>query len=265
MIRSKHSLVFGTLGGAALLHLVLAACGQPSSSVARCDSGNCSPDSSAPGGDLPSGVIMAFGGTSAPDGWLACNGQAVSRTQYASLFAAIGTANGSGDGVTTFLVPDYRGRFLRGVDQGAGNDPDATSRTAPAAGGNAGDAVGSLEAGAFAQHTHAVVDPGHSHGVNDPGHSHGVSDPGHGHTGCMGEGIYWQNGGQSTTYTTALLDEFNACFGTGMVQPSQTGIGIQASGTGISLATSETHVTVSSAGGSETRPANAAVLWIIKT
>jgi microcystin-dependent protein len=69
----------------------------------------------------------------------------VSRTTYANLFAAIGTAHGSGDGVTTFTLPDYRGRFLRGVDEGAGRDPDAPSRTAPSPGGNSGDAVGSIE------------------------------------------------------------------------------------------------------------------------
>lgn len=55
----------------------------------------------------------------APTGWLLCNGQAVSRVTYAALFAKIGTVYGKGDNVTTFNVPDWRGRFALGVDSGA--------------------------------------------------------------------------------------------------------------------------------------------------
>ena len=51
--------------------------------------------------DAPIGAILAFGGATAPAGWLLCQGQAVSRTTYAALFAAIGTAFGAGDGSTT--------------------------------------------------------------------------------------------------------------------------------------------------------------------
>ena len=50
------------------------------------------------------------------EGWLLCNGQAVSRTIYSELFATIGTTYGNGDGSTTFNVPDYRGKFLQMVD-----------------------------------------------------------------------------------------------------------------------------------------------------
>lgn len=58
--------------------------------------------------DAPVGSIQAYGGTTAPSGWLLCQGQAVSRTEYAELFKAIGTAFGTGDGSTTFNVPDLR-------------------------------------------------------------------------------------------------------------------------------------------------------------
>lgn len=58
----------------------------------------------------PAGVIKMYGGTTAPSGYLACDGSAVSRTTYATLFAAIGTAHGAGDGTTTFNVPDFRRR-----------------------------------------------------------------------------------------------------------------------------------------------------------
>ena len=63
---------------------------------------------------LPAGAVMAFAMNSAPAGWLAANGAAVSRSTYATLFAAISTTHGSGDGSTTFNVPDLRGIFVRG-------------------------------------------------------------------------------------------------------------------------------------------------------
>ena len=63
---------------------------------------------------VPAGAIMAFARNSAPSGWLAANGSAVSRATYATLFTAIGTTYGSGDGSTTFNLPDLRGIFVRG-------------------------------------------------------------------------------------------------------------------------------------------------------
>lgn len=64
---------------------------------------------------IPPGTMIAFGGKSVPDGWLLCNGALVSRTTYAKLFAAIGTAWGAGDGSTTFKLPDADGRVMQGV------------------------------------------------------------------------------------------------------------------------------------------------------
>ncbi len=111
----------------------------------------------------PAGVVVAFAGESPPDGWLVCDGSEVSRREYAALFHVLGVAHGLGDGVSTFNIPDYRGRFIRGVDSGAGRDPDAASRQAPSAGGNEGDAVGSVQNNALGEHVHAVDDPGHAH------------------------------------------------------------------------------------------------------
>lgn len=65
-------------------------------------------------GLVPAGAVMPFAMSSAPSGWLAANGAAVSRSTYSALFAAIGTAHGSGDGSTTFNLPDLRGIFVRG-------------------------------------------------------------------------------------------------------------------------------------------------------
>ena len=64
---------------------------------------------------MPSGSIIAFGGAAAPDaGWLLCNGADISRSTYARLFAAISTAYGTGDGSSTFGLPDLRDRVLLG-------------------------------------------------------------------------------------------------------------------------------------------------------
>lgn len=71
----------------------------------------------------PAGVVLMHAASTAPTGWLECNGAAVSRTTYATLFAAIGTTWGAGDGSTTFHLPDLRGEFVRGWDHGKGSDP----------------------------------------------------------------------------------------------------------------------------------------------
>jgi microcystin-dependent protein len=63
---------------------------------------------------LPIGVIYAFAASAIPDGWLECDGAAISRTTYAELFAAIGTQYGSGDGTTTFNLPNGKGRSIVG-------------------------------------------------------------------------------------------------------------------------------------------------------
>lgn len=83
------------------------------------------------------------------------DGSAVSRATYADLFAKLGVIHGQGDGATTFNLPDYRGRFARGWDDGAGVDPDAGSRGADATGGVTGDNVGSVQDDEFESHHHA--------------------------------------------------------------------------------------------------------------
>ncbi|MGN6535217.1 MAG: phage tail protein [Mesorhizobium sp.] len=70
----------------------------------------------------PLGVVADFAGSTAPAGWLLCYGQAISRTTYAALFAVIGTTYGTGDGSTTFNVPDCRGRVSAGRDDMGGTD-----------------------------------------------------------------------------------------------------------------------------------------------
>ncbi len=105
---------------------------------------------------IPTGAILPYGGNTAPPGYLMCNGAAVSRTTYANLYHVIGTAFGSGNGSTTFNVPDLRGLFLRGSDGGVGRDPDRASRVALHSGGATGDAVGSYQGDQFRRHNHGI-------------------------------------------------------------------------------------------------------------
>ena len=93
-------------------------------------------------GSVPPGAVMHFAMNSVPTGWLRANGAAVSRTTFAALFNAIGTTYGAGDGSTTFRLPDLRGEFLRGWDDGRGVD--------------SGRVFGSAQAGEIQSHTHDI-------------------------------------------------------------------------------------------------------------
>lgn len=123
----------------------------------------------------PVGTIIAFPIETVPNGYLECNGQAVSRTTYANLFSVIGTRYGNGDGTTTFNLPDYRGQFLRGYDNGAGIDPDATTRT-DSGNGTTGDAVGTKQNNQVVAHNHSVNPPPTNTSTNG-NHSHVVDPP----------------------------------------------------------------------------------------
>lgn len=103
----------------------------------------------------PVGTVISFAGSSAATGYLVCDGSSVLVANYPDLYAAIGDAWG-GDGGTNFNLPDLRGQFMRGVDNGSGVDPDVAGRTALNAGGNTGDAVGSYQDHQFEDHTHSL-------------------------------------------------------------------------------------------------------------
>ncbi len=81
------------------------------------------------GGVVPSGLIVSYSGSSSlsATNWLLCNGSAVSRTTYASLFIAIGTTYGIGDGTTTFNVPSLVGRYIQGTATNTGATTGANS------------------------------------------------------------------------------------------------------------------------------------------
>jgi len=159
----------------------------------------------------PAGVIMAFAGTAAPTGFLSCDGSAVSRSTYATLFTAIGTTWGSGDGSTTFNVPDLRGMFVRGT---------GTNATGSSSGA-VGPSVGSYAADTYLNHTHT-----------DSGHTHPYLAPTRG--GAAGPG------GVGSGYAPPTDSTYNTSSGTANIQTSTTG-------------------------GTETKPKNYGVLYIIKT
>lgn len=185
----------------------------------------------------PAGTLIASGATVPPQGYLYCNGAAVSRTVFNALFNAIGTAYGAGDGFTTFNVPETRGWFLRGQDDATGYDPDAGGRFALTGGGNSGDAVGSYQSTAMTTHNHGGGN--HAHGVSDPGHTHGYNAG----TGDQGSDV----GAPIVAYTTNRGAKTTAASG--------TGIGIVASGVVIATQGSS----------SESRPGNLNVRFYIKT
>jgi microcystin-dependent protein len=108
---------------------------------------------------VPAGCVMPYAGATAPDGWLLCHGQAVSRTTYADLFAAIGAAYGAGDGSTTFGLPDLRGRVAAGRDDMGG---PAAGRITSGGSGITGTTLG----GAGGAETHTLTTaqmPAHAH------------------------------------------------------------------------------------------------------
>lgn len=106
---------------------------------------------------IPAGTVVAYGGTTEPAGWLFCDGRSFAKTAYPRLSSAIGIAHG-GD-ADNFNLPDYRGRFLRGVDGTGVNqrDPDQGARTAMNTGGNINNTVGSVQGDDFKLHSHYYV------------------------------------------------------------------------------------------------------------
>ena len=203
---------------------------------------------------VPTGTVFAFAGTSAPAGWLACNGNAISRTTYADLYAALGVAHGYGDNSTTFNLPDYRGRFVRGADAMFGGtpsdrDPNRDTRTAAATGGNTGNAVGSVQSDGM---------QGHYHGKKETAHTH--TDAGHGHS-------------LTTVWISAVTGGDNNIGRNGTsAGASTTGMGVNSGAANIQGSTSNVSITAPSTDGAngtprtspETRPANAYVNYIIK-
>lgn len=115
----------------------------------------------------PAGIVMPFAGSVAPEGYLLCDGSAVSRSTYSDLFTAIGTTYGVGDGSTTFNLPDLSGRVVLGVSQ------------SHALGTSGGEATHTLTESELPAHTHTVPSHGHSNDISakTPVLSHTITQP----------------------------------------------------------------------------------------
>lgn len=172
----------------------------------------------------PPGVISAYGGTTAPTGYLICDGSEVNRTTYAALFSVIGEAFGRGDNTNTFNLPDLRGRFLRGKDGAVGRDPDASARTAMNTGGNTGDNVGSIQGDKTSEPSTGLV------------------------VSTSADHTHTQDGNQSATFNTPGTGAFSVLAQSGTKQTSSGG----------------SHNHTLSGWDNETRPLNAYVNYIIK-
>lgn len=129
------------------------------------------------------GEVAYFAMGSAPAGWIKCNGAAVSRTTYAALFLAVGTTYGAGDGATTFNLPDLRGEFVRGLDDGRGVD--------------SGRVIGSAQADIMKGHTHGA---GTLSTSSSGSHAHNTRNS----SGGSGGGSYAAAGVDNVLPNTAL-------------------------------------------------------------
>lgn len=118
------------------------------------------------------GMVLPFAGSSSPTGWLLCYGQAISRTTYSGLYAVVGTAYGSGDGSTTFNIPDLRGRAIAGLDNMGGVDAGRLD-WANTLGTTGGAQTHTLSSAEMPSHTH--TQDAHAHSIYDPTHTHGLS------------------------------------------------------------------------------------------
>ena len=192
-------------------------------------------------GQVPTGSIMPWSANSnLPTGFLLCNGASVSRTTYSALFDVIGTAFGTASG-TTFNLPDFQGRFLRGRDNSAGRDPDASSRTAQNTGGATGDNVGSVQGYTIQDHMHASIV---ANNVSNGLYIHRDSN--------------W-SWGKVATFATSQTTDYSTVSGQGSNSSSSNTTGITelnpSNVPNLPTATTPTD---------ETRPVNSAVNFIIK-
>jgi microcystin-dependent protein len=240
---------------------------------------------------IPSGTPLPFAGPSEniPEGYLYCNGAAVSRETYPNLFSAIGIAHGEGNGTTTFNLPDYRGRFLRGMDDGTARDPNAATRTAAATGGNTGDNVGSLQADEFGEHTHVQnshthTQDAHTHTQNAHTHTqdaHTHTQNSHNHTQDAHSHAALGNTDGTPTEVALQCAALNTAGSYAGIIANTTGTNQAATATNQNATATNQNATAvnqnatatnqattavnQNAGGAESRPKNANVVYMIKT
>lgn len=137
-------------------------------------------------GVLPAGAVIPYAGSAAPAGWLLCGGQAVSRSDYAALFAIVGTTYGAGNGSTTFNVPDLRGRVVAGEDDMGGTAANRLTAGNSGITGTTLGAAGGDERLHQHSHTNTLTNNAVTSGLQSAFHTHsgttGNDSPDHTHT-----------------------------------------------------------------------------------
>ncbi len=155
----------------------------------------------------PVGMVTDFAGVAAPAGWLLCFGQTLTVASYPELFVALGSTNTyGGDGVTTFGIPDCRGRATYGKDNMGGSAANRITATlnfdGTVLGGVGGSQQHTLVASENGTHTHAAGTL--SGNVTDPGHAHTVSALSAANPNAQASaGAQWQDVNQTLTTSTA--------------------------------------------------------------
>jgi len=212
---------------------------------------------------VPTGIIQAYGGSSAPNSdWLICDGSAISRTIYSDLFAVVGTLYGSGDGSTTFNIPDIRGRTPVGY-AASGGHTDVSGL---------GNSEGSTLANRRPKHPHTNgLTIGNSLTLPDHEHSASISGDVYVSNGSSGSGTYpydvmayggGPNGGWYGEYITAVNEDTPS--GAPPWISLSPSVGNPTSNPAISGSVSLTG-TIGAAGTANDAPAYIVINYIIKT
>jgi microcystin-dependent protein len=143
------------------------------------------------------GIVVPYVGSTAPTGWLLCYGQEISRTTYATLYAIIGTSFGSGNGSTTFNLPDLRGRAAIGPDNmGGGSAGRVVAATSQGVTGGA-ESVNLAHTHTTSDHTLTIAEmPAHSHNEYQIGSTYGGAGG--------GATPFWANDGSGTVQTSTV-------------------------------------------------------------
>lgn len=153
------------------------------------------------------GSVYLFAGNTAPQGFLLCDGSAVSRDTYATLYAVIGDTYGAGDGATTFNLPDLSGRVVLGT---------SSTYTLASTGGEESHALTSTE---IPSHTHVIPSHTHAHTIKatTPSLSHTITQPAYKYAGVSG-----------SQKTDVSSQDTNAYSGTSSATASRTNLSIAA-------------------------------------